>query len=103
VIVDLPGAGRAAVFRDGNRFWAVSNACAHQNGPLGEGRLIDGCITCPWHGFQYRPEDGCAPAPFTERIPTYRLRLAGGRLQIDPRANPPGTPVAPVDVPEAGQ
>ena len=28
-------------------------------GPLGEGKIVDGCITCPWHGFQYRPQDGC--------------------------------------------
>jgi nitrite reductase/ring-hydroxylating ferredoxin subunit len=29
-----------------------------QNGPLGEGRIVDGCITCPWHGYQYRPDTG---------------------------------------------
>ena len=54
-------------------------------GPLGEGRIIDGCVTCPWHGYQYRPEDGAAPAPFTERVPTFRLRLVGGRILLDPR------------------
>jgi nitrite reductase/ring-hydroxylating ferredoxin subunit len=77
---------------------AVSNLCAHQNGPLGEGRIVDGCITCPWHGYQYRPEDGCAPPPFTERLATYRLRVANGMVLLDPRANPPGTPVEPVTI-----
>jgi nitrite reductase/ring-hydroxylating ferredoxin subunit/DMSO/TMAO reductase YedYZ heme-binding membrane subunit len=98
LIVRLAGAERAAVFRDGDTLSAVSNACAHQGGPLGEGRIIDGCITCPWHGFQYRPEDGCSPAPFTEKIPTYRLKLENGVVMIDPAANPPGTPVAPLHV-----
>lgn len=100
-IVVLGGDERAAVFRHGGRLSAVSNACAHQNGPLGEGRIVDGCITCPWHGFQYRPEDGCSPAPFTERIPTYRLKLDGDTVFLHRTANPPGTPVEPLAIPEA--
>ncbi|MEZ5667244.1 MAG: ferric reductase-like transmembrane domain-containing protein [Alphaproteobacteria bacterium] len=89
--VALPGGERVAVFRDGARLGAISNLCAHQNGPLGEGRILDGCVTCPWHGFQYRLEDGCAPAPFTEKLSTYRLRIRNGVIEIDPRALPPGT------------
>jgi nitrite reductase/ring-hydroxylating ferredoxin subunit/DMSO/TMAO reductase YedYZ heme-binding membrane subunit len=88
----------AAVFRDGERLAAVSNVCAHQNGPLGEGRILDGCVTCPWHGFQYRLLDGRAPPPFAERIATYELRRDGGRVLIDPRPNPPGTPTAGIAV-----
>ena len=90
---------RAAVFRIGGTLSAVSHACAHQNGPLGEGRVIDGCITCPWHGFQYRPEDGCSPAPFTEKIPTYRLKLEGDAVFVHREANPPGTYVDPLILP----
>ncbi|MEM8853044.1 MAG: Rieske (2Fe-2S) protein [Pseudomonadota bacterium] len=101
IVVRLGGDERAAVFRNGDTLSAVSNACAHQNGPLGEGRIIDGCITCPWHGFQYRPEDGCSPAPFTERIPTYRLKIEGDRVFVDRNANPPGTRVDPLPIPEA--
>lgn len=90
---------RVAVFRycadDGERIAAVSNVCQHQNGPLGEGRVIDGCITCPWHGYQYRPEDGCSPPPFTETIPTFDVRVADGRVLVDPRPNPPGSRAEP--------
>ena len=89
-----PGGERIAIFRDGPTVAAVSNLCAHQQGPLGEGRVIDGCITCPWHGYQYRLEDGCAPAPFTEKLATYRLRLRDGMLELDPRPLAPGTPAA---------
>ena len=90
---------RVAVFRyrtDGReRIAAVSNVCQHQNGPLGEGRVIDGCIVCPWHGYQYRPEDGCSPPPFTERIPTFNVRVEDGRVLVDPKPNPPGTRAEP--------
>jgi nitrite reductase/ring-hydroxylating ferredoxin subunit/DMSO/TMAO reductase YedYZ heme-binding membrane subunit len=93
-IVAAPGGERIAVFRDGGRIGALTNLCAHQNGPIGEGRIIDGCVTCPWHGYQYRLEDGCAPPPFTERLATYRVRLRDGVVEVDPNALPPGTPAA---------
>jgi nitrite reductase/ring-hydroxylating ferredoxin subunit/DMSO/TMAO reductase YedYZ heme-binding membrane subunit len=93
-IIAVPGGERIAVFRDGTRIGALTNLCAHQNGPIGEGRIIDGCVTCPWHGFQYRLEDGCAPAPFTEKLATYRVRLRAGMIEVDPRPLPPGTAAA---------
>ena len=99
ITINLGDGVLAAIFRDGGRLSALAGLCAHQNGPLGEGRVIDGCITCPWHGYQYRLIDGCAPPPFTERLATYRLRLVGGRVWIDRRALPAGTPVEPLEVP----
>ncbi|MGE0418350.1 MAG: Rieske 2Fe-2S domain-containing protein [Acetobacteraceae bacterium] len=98
MVVHLVGADPVAIFRHQGRLSAVSNLCAHQNGPLGEGRVVDGCITCPWHGFQYRLEDGCAPAPYTERLATYRLRVRNGLILLNPHPNPPGTSVPPVPV-----
>ncbi len=96
------GGERVAVFRYDGLISAVSNVCQHQNGPLGEGRILDGCITCPWHGYQYRPADGASPPPFTEKVPTFRVRLEGDRVLVDPRPNPPGTRVEPARLEEAG-
>jgi nitrite reductase/ring-hydroxylating ferredoxin subunit/DMSO/TMAO reductase YedYZ heme-binding membrane subunit len=93
-IVAAPDGERIAVFRDGTQIGALSNLCAHQNGPIGEGRIIDGCVTCPWHGYSYRLENGCAPPPYTEKLVTYRLRIARGVVEVDPRPLPPGTPAA---------
>ena len=61
-IVSLSGE-RVAVFRYDGKVSAISNVCQHQNGPLGEGKIIDGCITCPWHGYQYLPDSGASPPP----------------------------------------
>jgi nitrite reductase/ring-hydroxylating ferredoxin subunit/DMSO/TMAO reductase YedYZ heme-binding membrane subunit len=93
-IVMAPGGERIAVFRDGAQIGALSNLCAHQNGPIGEGEIIDGCVTCPWHGYQYRLQDGCAPPPFTERLATFRVRLKNGVVEVHPAPLPPGTPAA---------
>ena len=93
-IVSLSGE-RVAIFRYDGKVSAVSNVCQHQNGPLGEGRIIDGCITCPWHGYQYRPEDGAAPPPFRERIPTFQIKVVDGSVFVHPKPNAPGTYVEP--------
>ena len=97
-IVALPSGDRVAIFRHEGALSAIANACAHQNGPLGEGRILDCLVTCPWHGFQYDVRTGQSPAPFTEKIPTYRLKIEDGTVFVDPDANPPGTPVDPVPV-----
>lgn len=93
-IIAAPGGERIAVFRDGARFGAVTNLCAHQNGPLGEGKIVNGCIVCPWHGWEYRLEDGRAPPPFEERLATFRVRLREGAIEVDPAPLPPGTPAS---------
>ncbi len=102
VIAPLPKGDRVAVFRYDGKVSAVTNACRHQNGPLGEGRVIDGCITCPWHGWQYRPDDGVSPPPFTEKISTYNVKIESGRVMVDPKPNPPGTRAEPVVIASEG-
>lgn len=99
-VVCLPGCERIAIFRHDGKVSAVANVCAHQRGPLGEGKIVDGCITCPWHGWEYRPHDGQSPPPFQERIATYRVRALEGRVLVNPVALPPGTPVEPAVVEE---
>ncbi|WP_299611901.1 Rieske 2Fe-2S domain-containing protein [uncultured Tateyamaria sp.] len=99
-IAKLASGDRVAVYLMEGKLSAISNACAHQNGPLGEGKIIDCLVTCPWHGFQYDVRSGRSPAPFTEKVPTYRVRVMGDMVEVHPDANPPGTYVDPVPLPE---
>ncbi|MEL7166483.1 MAG: Rieske 2Fe-2S domain-containing protein [Pseudomonadota bacterium] len=99
-IARLPSGDRVAVFLMEGQLSAISNACAHQNGPLGEGKIIDCLVTCPWHGFQYDVRSGRSPAPFTEKVPTYRLRITDGVVEVHTDANPPGTYVDPLPLPQ---
>jgi methionine sulfoxide reductase heme-binding subunit len=82
---------RIAVFKTAGKLFAVNNVCKHQNGPLGEGKVIDGCITCPWHGYQYLPNNGCSPPPFKEKVSTYDVRLVGEEVWLNPTPYPEGT------------
>lgn len=99
--VVLVGGERVAVFRDGDRVFALSSVCQHQNGPLGEGRVVDGLVVCPWHGYQYRPECGCSPEPFEETVPTFRVEVRGGRVLVDPAPLPLGATNEPAVIERA--
>ncbi|MFT5144267.1 MAG: sulfoxide reductase heme-binding subunit YedZ [Rhodothermales bacterium] len=86
---------RIAVFRHEGKLSAVSNTCRHQGGPLGEGRILNGNIVCPWHGYEYNPVSGCAPTPFTEKVPTFAVRILDGEVFVNPE------PLAPGHAPQA--
>ncbi len=87
-IVRAPDGRPIAVYRvkhghASDCFRALSNVCAHQGGPLGEGKIIDGCATCPWHGFQFDPTTGAAPPPYHDRVPAFAVRVEKGRVLVD--------------------
>jgi nitrite reductase/ring-hydroxylating ferredoxin subunit/DMSO/TMAO reductase YedYZ heme-binding membrane subunit len=82
---------RIAVYKHENKLYAIHNVCKHQGGPLGEGKILDGCITCPWHGYQYLPHNGQSPPPFTEKVNTYDVRVNEGKVFINPKPYPEGT------------
>ncbi|MCC7542189.1 MAG: ferric reductase-like transmembrane domain-containing protein [Deltaproteobacteria bacterium] len=92
---------RIAVVRWNGKVAAIRAVCAHQGGPLDEGKVIDGCLTCPWHGWQYKPDDGLSPPPFTEKLPTHPVRLVDGKLLVRARAQPAGESLGPIEVHEA--
>lgn len=93
-IVCLSGE-RVAIFKYDGKISAVSNVCQHQNGPLGEGKIVYGCITCPWHGYQYQPDTGASPPPFVEKVPTFNVRVKNGRVLVQPKPNPAGMKAEP--------
>jgi sulfoxide reductase heme-binding subunit YedZ len=86
---------RVAIFKYNGKLSAIHNVCKHQGGPLGEGKIIDGCITCPWHGYQYLPSNGQSPPPFTEKVATYELKLDGKTVFINPKGFEEGTEIKP--------
>jgi sulfoxide reductase heme-binding subunit YedZ len=87
-----------AIFRYDGLLSAVNNVCKHQNGPLGEGKIVDGCITCPWHGYQYLPDSGQSPPPFREKVATYSLKIKGDSVWVNPVPHPEGTKIEPLRI-----
>lgn len=87
-----------AIFKYDGKLSAINNVCKHQNGPLGEGKVVDGCVVCPWHGYQYHPENGCSPPPFKEKVATYDLQLKDGYIYVNPKPYPEGTKLKPIEL-----
>ena len=71
-----------AVFKYKDNFYAISNTCAHQKGPLCQGRIVNGYVQCPWHQWDYSLKDGQAPKGFHDAVPSYDLRIKEGIIFI---------------------
>ena len=69
--------------REGERIFALLDRCSHRGGPLHEGAVADGCVTCPLHGSRFRLSDGSVergPSPYPQ--PTFAVRELDGRLEL---------------------
>jgi nitrite reductase/ring-hydroxylating ferredoxin subunit/uncharacterized membrane protein len=65
---------------------ALAHACAHLGGPLSEGELKDGSVVCPWHGSEFRLDDGAVlNGPSTHPQPTFDVREREGRIEVKGR------------------
>lgn len=67
------------VVRQGETIYALHALCAHANGPLASGRIVDGCIECPWHYSRFELATGRhRRGPTTFDQPRYDVRAADG-------------------------
>ena len=63
---------------------AVSNACNHVGGPLGEGRLDGDYIICPWHNWKFHRVSGVGEPGFErDCVPAFPVREQAGRVQVN--------------------
>ncbi len=86
------------------RVTVMSDHCPHRGVALSEGILIDGCIQCPFHGFEYDASGVCRLVPANGRdaeppkalhVKTYQAREAHGLIYIwwgEPRKGYPPLP-----------
>jgi chlorite dismutase/nitrite reductase/ring-hydroxylating ferredoxin subunit len=94
VLNDIPVGGsklvyfrgeQVALFNVDGEILAVSNRCPHANGPLADGRLEDGTVTCPYHESRFdlrtgQPEGGPAARP----VNIFRVRVDDGVVHLAP-------------------
>ena len=71
------------VVRRGEDFDVLADRCSHLSGPLSEGDLGDGCVTCPWHGSVFRLRDGGVErGPATAPQPVFDTEIRDGTLWV---------------------
>jgi 3-phenylpropionate/trans-cinnamate dioxygenase ferredoxin subunit len=81
--VDIDGTA-IVLARVGDAVYACGDVCAHQGGPLSEGRLSGVRLACPWHGWMYDVRTGACLLPGRgARVPNYPVRVDGGEVWVE--------------------
>jgi nitrite reductase/ring-hydroxylating ferredoxin subunit/uncharacterized membrane protein len=69
------GINTLVLVRVGSTVHALHDTCAHAGGPLSGGKVVDGCIECPWHASRFRLSDGhLTQGPTVYDQPVYEVR-----------------------------
>ncbi len=71
-----------AIFRDGEELFAIDGMCAHQGGPLADGTVADGCVTCPWRGWQYELKTGIQTINRQPLQRVFPVREVDGKVEV---------------------
>ncbi|MCA0919397.1 nitrite reductase small subunit NirD [Pseudooceanicola nanhaiensis] len=73
-----------AVFRTADdRIFALEDKCPHRNGPLSQGIVHDGCVTCPLHNWVISLETGTAQGADEGRTASFPVRLSGRDIYLN--------------------
>lgn len=66
----------------GDEIFAIDSVCPHMGAPLQEGKVENKCLTCPWHGWEFKVETGkCITSP-GENLKRYPLKIIEGRIYL---------------------
>lgn len=72
-----------AVFRTSDdRVFALEDKCPHKNGPLSEGIVHDGCVTCPLHNWVISLETGEAQGADEGQTAAFPIKLDGQNVLL---------------------
>lgn len=66
-----------------DKFYALENTCLHRGGPIGQGELKGGVVTCPWHGWQYQVSTGKVTFNPEMSLKTYPVEVRGEEIWVD--------------------
>lgn len=77
------GARRIAVFRTGENFRAIKDACPHAGVSLAMGRVEGDTVVCPAHAWAFHLDDGrCTVGPSNCTAVAYKVRVVDDAVEI---------------------
>ncbi|MCG8648613.1 MAG: Rieske 2Fe-2S domain-containing protein [Pirellulales bacterium] len=71
-----------AIFHVDGQLFALDGMCAHQGGPIAEGKVEHHCVTCPWHGWQYELATGIQTINRQPLQRTYPIRRRDDQIEV---------------------
>lgn len=72
-----------ALFLVGEGVIAVHNSCPHAGGNLAAGPVRDGCVTCPWHHWEFDLRSGACPLSPDVRLKHVPARVEAGEVWVE--------------------
>lgn len=73
--------GDIAIFRTAqDKIYALLDKCPHKGGPLSQGIVHGGQVTCPMHDWKIQLATGEAAAPDEGCARSYRVRVKEGQI-----------------------
>jgi nitrite reductase (NADH) small subunit len=76
------GGRHVALFRLGDAFHALDNMCLHRGGPLCDGPIERGVVTCPWHGWSYEIATGTMVQDPRVGVSRHEVRVQDGEIAV---------------------
>lgn len=73
------------LFNIEGEFYAISDVCTHDGGPLVEGELDGDCVICPRHGARFNVKTGQQTMPAFSPVPLYYVKIEGDDIFIAPK------------------
>ena len=74
------------LYRSNGTLCALADHCMHAGGPLHEGSIEEGRVTCPWHASRFNLADGSlVRGPATAPQPSYEARVQDGKIEVRSR------------------
>ena len=74
---------QVALFNDRGEIFALANRCPHANGPLADGQINGGTISCPWHGSRFDLRGGeLRQGPSRRAAASYHVKVEDGHIFI---------------------
>lgn len=76
------GGRHVALFRLDDEFFALDNLCLHRGGPLCEGPIAAGIVTCPWHGWSFEIRTGTMVQDPRVGVSKHRVQVSGDEVSV---------------------
>lgn len=76
------GTESIALFLVDGEVVATAGKCPHAGGPLHKGRVCEGKLSCPWHGWTYDLATGECEESDEIRLDRYEVRVEGDDILV---------------------
>lgn len=89
---DIPEGGNTVIEVNGKdvvvflvegRYYAIDDMCPHAGASLSSGRVDEGIVTCPWHYWRFRLDDGAWADNPRVKVGCYPVHVVDDKIELE--------------------